>query len=219
MTKESVRLAMSKGSVREETARILDEIIEDPATVTALLHPLGFVCFPLERDGESGVCIHAWEPDLWRLLPLPTLTTSQIHSHSWELVSCVLYGTVCNKVLDVVDVDNGPEFRVAEIHNGEAGIDMIHPIDRWVRSSVAATEWHAAGEIYRLDAGVFHTTSVEGAAATLAFGRGVRGAVDLSLTGLDAAVHSIARTRCDPETTARLARSVRERIPHGVMPQ
>lgn len=202
---------MAKEAIRRAMTRMLDDIVEDPADGAALLHPLGFFCFPLRRDGLRGVCLHVWDPELRMELPHTALTTSPIHSHSWDLVSCVLYGTVCNSVIEVSEVATQPEYRVVEICSaGE--IDTIRPTSRLVRSTVVTTETHSDGDIYRLDANRFHTTDVKGAAATLAFGRGRPGAVDLSLGDLDIVPHSISRQRCRPETTARLARSARERI-------
>ncbi len=208
---------MSTDSVWETTIRILDEIIEDPedpeqpASVTALLHPLGFICFPLERDGVSGVCLHAWDEDLWQGLPRASLTTSPFHSHSWDLDSYVVYGTVCNKAIKVSDNVAQPEYRIAEIRsNGD--IDTITPTERLVDSTVLTTESYSGGETYSLEAGVFHTTEVVGAAATLAFGRGSPGIVDLALAGLDVVPHTIPRMRCDRAATVRFARAIRTRI-------
>ena len=74
--------------------------------VTAVRHPLGFVCLPLERDGGDGVCIHVWSDTLAHA----ESTTSQIHCHSWDLVSHVLYGQVRNVHVRVTDA--GPDATV-----------------------------------------------------------------------------------------------------------
>ncbi|GAB4588260.1 hypothetical protein [Nocardia sp. IFM 10818] len=211
MTTGGLRLAMPKSAARVATARLLDQIIDRKTTINALLHPLGFICYPLERDGHRGVCLHAWDDELWQGQPHTELTTSPIHSHSWDMVSYVVHGTVCNSVIEISDADTQPEFRVAEIHS-DGDIDMIRPTDRLVRATVVASEWHSDGDVYRLDARVFHTTSVTGPAVTLAFGSGNRGAVDLSLAPLEVVPHAVHRTRCDEETTVRFARAIRERI-------
>ncbi|MBO2449724.1 hypothetical protein J4573_21660 [Actinomadura barringtoniae] len=80
------------GSLPAWASRVLDEIDAGASTVTAVRHPLGFLCLPVERSGEYGVCLHIWTPEV----RAAETTTSPVHCHSWDLVSFVLYGTVRN---------------------------------------------------------------------------------------------------------------------------
>ena len=83
---------------------VLMAIGSGDSPVTAVRHPLGFLCLPLERTEEHGVCVHVWSG----ALPHAASTTSQIHSHSWDLTSFVLYGQVGEqRYITVVDDDAG----------------------------------------------------------------------------------------------------------------
>jgi hypothetical protein len=170
-------------------------------------HPLGFVCLPLERTGEAGVCVHVWSDSFAR----PSLTTSMMHSHSWDLISYVLYGSVRNEVIDVTDAPDDAAYRVLEVRSS-GGIDELRETPRLVRCKVRAAELSHSGDIYSLAAGVFHATVVHGEAATVALGRTRRGAMDLSLGAIDSKTHRVQRQRCDRDETARAARAVTERL-------
>ncbi|WP_040811495.1 hypothetical protein [Nocardia concava] len=203
--------------MRDAAIRALDSILEDESPVTALLHPLQFICLPLVREGEYGMCLHVWDPDSQRELPFAPLTTSRVHAHSWDLVSHVLYGEVRNNVFSVSDTETNPEHRIVEIHSdSERGIDAIRPTPRLVSSAVIRSDLYGEGDSYDLGAGIFHTTEVEGAAATLAFGRGRAKAVDLSLANIGISPHTVPRRRCDQETTRRLVRPVLDRLREAV---
>ncbi|MGH3828479.1 MAG: hypothetical protein ACRDQX_15110, partial [Pseudonocardiaceae bacterium] len=69
-------------------SEVLGAVAQNRTSVAGVRHPLGFVCFPLERTGDAGVCVHVWSDSLARA----NLTTSTIHAHSWDLISYVLYG-------------------------------------------------------------------------------------------------------------------------------
>src|SRR4051812_8770115 len=84
---------------------VLNEIAEGRSDVTAVRHPLGFLCLPLERAGEYGVCVHIWSATARHA----GNTTSQIHCHSWDLVSHVLYGQVRNVHAVVTDAPPDPD--------------------------------------------------------------------------------------------------------------
>ncbi|MGF7237604.1 MAG: hypothetical protein ACQSGP_21965, partial [Frankia sp.] len=64
---------------------------------TAILHPLGFMCIPLRRSPGLGACVHVWS----RQAPAARPTTSQIHCHSWDLHSVVLWGELRNQLIRV----------------------------------------------------------------------------------------------------------------------
>ncbi|MGH7749044.1 MAG: hypothetical protein ACREQ5_30405, partial [Candidatus Dormibacteria bacterium] len=63
-------------------ARVVDamqEVTQGRRQMTATRHPLGFVCLPVQRHGEYGICVHLWTEER----PELELTTSPVHSHSW----------------------------------------------------------------------------------------------------------------------------------------
>lgn len=173
--------------------------------VRAVRHPLGFVCLPLERDGGDGVCIHLWSDSF---APARS-TTSQIHCHSWDLVSHVLYGQVRNVHAVVTDAELDATHRVFEVVSGADG-DRITPTRRTVRHATRLVESFGPGDIYTLPADHFHSSVVPegGEAATIALGRGHPGGRDLSLGPLGAGDHHVPRRPLDAEETALAVRLI-----------
>ncbi|WP_395106880.1 hypothetical protein [Actinomadura sp. SCN-SB] len=202
--------------------RVLGDIAEGRMPINAVRHPLGFLCLPLERTGDLGVCLHIWSPEVQSV----ETTTSGVHCHSWELVSFVLYGSVRNARAHVAETaPSGPDgatHRLFEVvSKGE--VDELKATGRTVRYLPGPTSTYGTGDTYTLPAGVFHSTYVEGGpdAATVALGRQDPGGGNLSLGPLDAPSHETRRMRCGPDETARAAlRSVRRiEAAHPVLPE
>ncbi|WP_327085719.1 hypothetical protein OIE66_25635 [Nonomuraea sp. NBC_01738] len=162
-------------------------------------HPLGFVCLPLEREGGDGVCLHLWSARLGQAHS----TTSQIHCHSWDLVSHVLYGQVRNVHAIVTDAADDATHQVFEVVSGADG-DRIAPTGRTVRHATGLVEVFGPGQTYTLAAGRFHSSVVaeDGEAATIALGSGRPGSHDLSLGPLRTRSHHVSRRPLDAEETA-----------------
>ncbi|MBV9163238.1 MAG: hypothetical protein JO309_04630 [Pseudonocardiales bacterium] len=208
-TYESCYHAMLNDTGRRDIPRwasaVLDEVALHRTSIAGVRHPLGFVCLPVERTGEAGVCVHVWSDSLARESP----TTSTMHAHSWDLISYVLYGSVRNEVIDVIDASDDAAYRVFEVRSS-GDIDELRETPRLVRSEIRTTELKGPGDIYSLAAGVFHTTVVHGEAATVALGSSRRGMRDLSLGEITRKTHWIRRQRCDRGETAAAARVVTE---------
>ncbi|WP_214411103.1 hypothetical protein [Sphaerisporangium fuscum] len=187
---------------------LLDDIAAGRSPIKAVRHPLGFVCLPVERGGENGVCVHLWSGELRRA----GRTTSDVHCHSWDLVSYILYGQVRNEIA-TVDDDGAATHRVLEVVSA-GDVDSISPTGRLVRYIGGVSGTYGAGEVYSLPAGVFHRSVIpEGTeTATIALGSGRAGASDLSLGPLDTRPHRVTRQRCDDEETARAARLAAEHM-------
>ncbi|MCF6474795.1 hypothetical protein FAF44_41430 [Nonomuraea sp. MG754425] len=173
--------------------------------LSAVRHPLGFVCLPLEREGGDGVCLHVWSDSLARA----ESTTSGIHCHSWDLVSHVLYGQVRNVHAVVSDAGADATHRVYEVVSGADG-DRISPTRRTVRHTTGLVEVFGPGQTYTLAADRFHSSVVPegGAAATIALGRGRPGGRDLSLGPLGGSPHHVARRSLDAAETALAIRMI-----------
>src|ERR1700754_5108927 len=122
MSYRGVREVLAGGEVRQWALGELER-----PDLTAVRHPLGFVCLPLERDGGDGVCLHLWSDTLAHA----ESTTSQIHCHSWDLVSHVLYGQMRNVHAVVTDAGADATHRVFEVVSGADG-DRISPTSRTV---------------------------------------------------------------------------------------
>lgn len=207
MRYDEIHTEMTRGSPRDRlpgwALGLLRDIAAGRSPIRAVRHPLGFVCLPVERTGDAGVCVHIWSD----ALPRSSATTSQVHCHSWDLTSFVLYGQVRNVRAEVVDADAGSAtHRVCAVISTPDG-DEIEPTGRTVRHLPGRTEVYGAGDTYTLPAGVFHSSVVPagGDAATIAVGVGRPGRVDLSLGPLSTARHRVTRYRCDLDETRRAA--------------
>lgn len=188
-------------------AAFLGRVIGAETDVTAVRHPLGFVCFPAWRGGGYGICVHVWSE---RITPVP-LMTSTMHAHSWDLVSFVLYGDVHNETITVTDEAEAPTHRVFDVHSGPDG-DLVRRGTRLVRCRQRLVEQHGQGDVYTLSAGLFHTTTVRGDAATVAIGRDLPGGLDQSLGPPDTADHRMRRQLYDPVDTRTAAAAVRAQL-------
>jgi hypothetical protein len=178
----------------------------------AVHHPLGFLCLPVVRLPDIGVCVHLWSH---RRYPA-SVSTSPIHCHSWDLVSYVLYGAVRNDVLDVVPVAAAEEgtHRVFEVHSGDDG-DEVRATECVVRCTGTTIRYARAGEAYTLTSGEFHTTTGSDDAddaATVVIGRTRPGAIDRSLGALHTPTHRVRRAHADPATTRAALRAVTRRL-------
>lgn len=185
----------------------LRAVAEGRRPVRATVHPLGFTCLPILRDGGYGVCVHAWSP----LLPSERPTTTAIHAHSWNLTSYVLYGNFHNDNMMLTDTVPGERqaYRVLEVRSS-GGVDELRPTERVVRCASVRRDQVRDGDLYRVPAGMFHQTAIrpDDEAATVVLGRTIAGAADLSLGALDARRHVVRRRVCDRGETASAATMV-----------
>jgi hypothetical protein len=201
------------GSLPGWALGVLHDITEGRRRVTAVRHPLGFLCLPIERrnspTGRLGVCLHLWSPWLARA----TATTSLVHCHSWDLISFVLYGEVRNVPARIQDTADGATHRVFEVFS-HGDTDEIVATGRTVGYRPGAAREHHGGEVYSLPAGVFHSTEIGGDlnAATVALGHQTRPGEDRSLGDLDTPTHHVRRMRCGPLETTRAALLTAERL-------
>jgi hypothetical protein len=172
----------------------------------AIRHPLGFFCLPVVRDDGFGICVHGWDVEREPVDAPP-------HSHSWDLTSHVLYGTVVNVRFDVadepVDVDSSPgatgRIYIVDSHRDH---DELRASPRTVRWSLRDRRGAGPGAEYTLSAGEFHTTAVRlgTAAATVVVARPVPAARDLIIAATSGTSSEVIRPRCSPAETGALAR-------------
>ena len=191
-------------SVVEAAMGALRDIAAGDSDLLAVRHPLGFLCFPIERHGTCGICVHMWSPTF----PQARLTTSEVHTHSWDLLSRILYGELHNVRMTVLDDE--PTHRVFEVRS-DAGGDRLLRTSRLVRYQKVADDVYGPGDSYSMRAGSFHA-SVASVATTVAIGMARPGKADLSLGAIDGRTHFVFRERCDRQATARAARLVAEQL-------
>ena len=168
----------------------------------AIRHPLGFYCIPVVRDGPHGVCVHVWDGEC-------DSSGAPPHSHSWELTSHVLHGTVDNRRIAVTDDPVAPTNRVYAVDSA-GDVDRLRATTRLVRWAETEQTTVTAGGVYRLAAGQFHTTVVPAGvqAASLVVARTMTDARDLVVGTVADSSHEMVRHRCDADETAALARLV-----------
>ncbi|WP_141717982.1 hypothetical protein [Nocardia altamirensis] len=198
--------------VRRWARELLAAIVDGRSALTAVRHPLGFLCFPAWRGVGLGICVHVWTEGV-RAEP----TTSPMHAHSWDLLSTVLYGTVGNEILDVDTAAARPTHRLFEIHSAADG-DLVRATRRLVTYRIRSHEQFHRGEVYTLPHGAFHVSDVRGEAATVVLGEDRRDRPDLSLGTLATTDHWVHRISCTPTETRRAARTVLANLQEKPLP-
>ncbi|MGY0460319.1 hypothetical protein ACW14Y_08625 [Kitasatospora sp. cg17-2] len=187
---------------------LLAEVADGRRVLRAVDHPLGFYCLPVLREGALGVCVHVFDP-------VRAAGRREIHCHSWELKSSVLYGRVGNLRVGVFDEAARPSHRAFEVYSdAAAGVDEVRPTARLVRWEPLGEEVSGRGGTYTLAAGEFHVTALPDGepAATVVLGRTVPGPVDVVLGPVDGGARRVVRRLCDADRTARIAGEVARRI-------
>jgi hypothetical protein len=192
---------------------MLAEIQSGVRVPPAVKHPLGFICVKLYRGGGGwGLCLHIWESPA----ASPTLTTTPIHAHSWDLSSQVVCGRLENVEIRVADGLPEPTHRVLEV-TSTGDTDVIHPTPRLVRWTRAGSAHVSAGENYRLPAGTFHLSrpSAAGPTATVLLATYRNTSPELALGRLDSRDHTVARQSCGPADLRAIAdTTIREIVDH-----
>jgi hypothetical protein len=204
----SVAIASGRADVVPRwAARAMRDVADGRRSLRAAVHPLGFTCLPIVREGHFGVCVHVWLPGEPRARP----TTSQVHAHSWDLLSYVLFGQLSNELPVVADTDEAHPSprRVLEVRSS-GNTDDIVPTSRLVSCETGETELAVRDDVYMVRAGTFHSSVAggDGATATVALGVMISGGADLSLGDPEAGTHQVRRTRLGARPTQDLARLV-----------
>jgi hypothetical protein len=165
-------------------------------------HPLGFTCIQLYRGPTWGLCMHVWEsPEI-----SATLTTTPIHSHSWDLFSQVVCGQLENTKICVTDGSSPPTHRILEITSADRR-DLVHATQRLVTWTESESVHISAGQNYELPAGAFHVSRPSGAGptATVLLAEYRYASPELALGRLDASDHAVARQACLSTDVRQLA--------------
>jgi hypothetical protein len=188
-------------------ASVMRDVADGRRGLRAAVHPLGFTCLPVSRHGHYGVCVHVWPSG--QSSPRPP--ASQVHAHSWDLVSYVLFGQLRNELPRVLDADaaHPRARRVLEVRSRD-GTDDIVPTPRLVRCEAGVSELAIPDDVYAVRAGTFHSSvaSRAGVTATVALGMMVSGGADLSLGDPRAGGQRVRRARLGARSTQDLARMV-----------
>lgn len=184
--------------------RTLQTIVDGSNDMQAVRHPMGFVCFPVERDGTSGTCVHMWTPDL----PSAELLTTPVHSHSWDLESLVVWGELVNE-LYTVHADE-PSHRLYEVRSRGA-VDELTATTDLLRCERSGRQRIRASMTYRLASGHYHASFAD-RAVTVALGTGKPGGIDRALGPLEPRTCVISRERYSRRQTEEAAGEALERL-------
>lgn len=172
---------------------VLAEIHTASRVPLAIEHPLGFICVQLYRSVAWGLCMHIWRaPE-----PSATLTTSPVHSHSWDLSSQVICGRLENIEICVLDGSPAPTHRVMEITSAN-GCDFVRPTRRLVSCANKVSMYIGAGQSYTLPAGIFHVSrpSAANLTVTVLLAEDRFASPELALGRPDLSGHVIRRRAC-----------------------
>ncbi|HEY3686950.1 MAG TPA: hypothetical protein VGL93_28200 [Streptosporangiaceae bacterium] len=204
--------AASARGVRDLALDVLRAVCARPAGPPAVRHPLGFVCVPLHRGPDAGLCLHMWPPGA--AADRADTTTSQMHAHSWDLLSWVVCGRLGNRIIAVRDEPDHPTHRLFRVVSGQSGADELRATGRLVACVPGEEEWTSAGRPYEIPAGAFHTTSSprHRSAASIVLARTRPGAADLSLGRIGLATHRVDRRGSPAGETIGIARAVLDQM-------
>jgi hypothetical protein len=200
-----VRSGEIPDEVRERALQEMRRVADRTSALRAVRHPLGFLCFPIERHHLGGICVHVWSPELPGAAP----TTSEIHAHSWDLVSLVLHGELWNERVAIVDGE--ASYRVFEVHSDDDDRDELRATSRLVGCRVVTRDLSSRGSTYALEAGRFHQT-IATEATTIAVGMSHRESHDLTLGPVDCGTHVVRRRQCDQQASVAAARIVTDQV-------
>ena len=140
-------------SAKEWVRRFLEQVGKGDRAPAAKLHPLGFHCVPVYRSAGFGLCVHGWLPGARR----ETSPTSDMHMHTFDMISMVLHGNVINTVLDLVE--RGPRrYRIFEITK-DGGEDVDVFTDTRLETAVLAGDPDkiSAGRKYAIEKNIYHS--------------------------------------------------------------
>src|SRR5262249_3192884 len=105
-------------SVRELVRRVVRDMVDGRSDLEAVRPPLRFLCLPLERQGKCRICVHIWSAEFDAV----ETTTSDIHAHSWDLISFILAGELHNVRGEICPDQSN--YRIYEVHSGDRGDEL-----------------------------------------------------------------------------------------------
>ena len=131
----------------------LEQVAKGECAPVGKLHPLGFHCIPVYRSDEFGLCVHGWLPGKQREIS----PTSDMHMHTFDMISAVVAGNVINKELELVD-DGADRYRIFEIRkDGGEDVDVFTDTGLETAIEERGISKVSAGEQYSIDRFLYHS--------------------------------------------------------------
>ncbi|HEX6077455.1 MAG TPA: hypothetical protein VFZ32_19630 [Micromonosporaceae bacterium] len=199
-------IAGDHATVKAWAVETLNELVEGTRACNAVRHPLGFICFPLLRDGDYGTCIHYWPT----VLDASSRKVTAVHSHSWHLVSHVLAGRLTNHLSTISDLQSSSsELYVVTSNTSE---DVIVPTGRRVRVIEECSTTFIANETHEMTAGKFHWTEfpTDTPTVTVVAGRNEVGRSNFLVDKVGAVPRCVKRRTCSPADSKTTAQRIVE---------
>ena len=141
------------GPLRSWVRHFLGQVAKGECAPVAKLHPLGFHCIPVYRSGEFGLCVHGWLPGKQREIS----PTSDMHMHTFDMISAVIAGNVINKELELVD-GGADRYRIFEIRkDGGEDVDVFSDTGLETAIEERNVSKVSAGEQYSIERFLYHS--------------------------------------------------------------
>ncbi len=125
-----------------------------PAELEAHRHPLGFWHVSLGNTSEGTIRLHLWP----RSSRYPQAPHWPIHTHTFDLQSIVLVGSIENRLYTTQTAHDGSH-RVYEVNYSEAD-SVLRDTGRIVQASLSGCSAVTARQGYRVSVSEFHETAV-----------------------------------------------------------
>lgn len=140
---------------------ILRELILNRRDAAVFSHPLSFNKIIVASHGATDVRVHVWLPDHSE----GCIPVSTVHSHTWDLKSVVIAGSLVNRNYTVNDrADGDHELFVVDYRTNESERKST---GRLVSVSTESEACYSEGDSYSLNAQTFHATEVNNTALTV----------------------------------------------------
>lgn len=192
--------------IRAQVIGILRDMAAGSRDRPVVKHPLGFLCLPIHRGDEFGLCLHVWMAASPAVRPTGRLTTLPIHYHTWNLFSHVLYGLVQNQRITVrPDTGGSPAYRVFEVRS-DRGTDEIRPTGEFVTWRVDGAQQYGIGDRYLVSPRDYHQSAVldPRLTVTVMLAENWTPEPQHALGNVDLAPHTVTRRTCPPTETGEV---------------
>jgi len=132
-----------------------------PSSIQPLWHPLGFIHMRLADVDCRVLRLHLWSSEFAQ----PMLPVWPVHNHVFSLRSLVVSGVIRNLSFSVTPTAHG-ERRLFEVAYDSEGSRRVRT-DAIVSCRCTESNEHRQGDIYRVEAGVFHASELASGRAAL----------------------------------------------------
>lgn len=139
-----------------DTKRFLTCLVDNPDDFEPTWHALGFIHCRLAQNEQGTLRLHIWFQN-------DSHTSEQlekIHDHKFSLNSCVLHGTICNEVFNLIEASPRKyEYQAYAVKYLNNGSELI-PLDIYYNVGNIFSNITKAGNYYTVDSREFHRSSL-----------------------------------------------------------